>query len=63
MVEKLEKSLVNSGVGVMLITDLSKAFDCLRHNLIIAKLTAYGFDQLSLFSFLVASQTEHRRLK
>ena len=55
MVEKLKKSLDNRGVGGILLTDLSKAFDCLRYNLLIAKLAAYGFDQTSLcliFSYL-----------
>ena len=55
MVEKLKKSLDNSRVGGILLTNLSKAFDCLRHNLLIAKLAAYGFAQTSLcliFSYL-----------
>ena len=55
MLEKLQKSLDNSDVGEMLLTDLSKTFGCLRHDLSIAKLTPYGFDQLSLcfiFSYL-----------
>ena len=44
MVEKFKKSLENSGVGGMLLTDLSKAFGCLRHDLLIAKPVAYDFD-------------------
>ena len=43
MIEKWNKIVDNRGVFGALLTDLSKAFDCIRHNLIIAKLEAHGF--------------------
>ena len=48
LVEKWKRSIDNKKSSGVLLTDLSKAFDCLSHDLLIAKLNAYGFDYKSL---------------
>ena len=48
MLEKWKKALDKKQVAGALLTDLSKAFDCLNHELLIAMLEAYGFSQSSL---------------
>ena len=48
MLEKWRESIDNGGCFGALLTDLSKAFDCLLHYLLIAKLHAYGFDMNAL---------------
>ena len=52
LIEEWRKNLdSNNFVGTVLM-DLSKAFDCIPHDLIIAKLAAYGFDKNDMLHLL-----------
>ena len=48
LIEKWKQSLDNKGYAGGILMDLSKAFDTINHQLLIAKLHAYGFDKSAL---------------
>ena len=48
LMDKLNRGLDKKKKIGILMMDLSKAFDCISHDLLIAKLNAYGFDKRSL---------------
>ena len=48
MTEKIKQTRDNNNAFAAFLADLSKTFDCINHELLIAKLNAYGFHSLSL---------------
>ena len=60
MIEKWRQSLDLGEQAAVILTDLSKAFDCIGHELLIAKLNAYGFKNSSL-TFIYSYLSERKR--
>ena len=63
MIEKWRKCLDTSGMVGTILMDLSKAYDCLPHDLLIAKMEAYGFDFNSLCLMHSYLDGRHQRVK
>ena len=61
MIDKLKKAVDNHKVFGAVLTDLSKAFDGICHDLLIAKLNAYGLSLRALK--LITFKTENKELK
>ena len=59
MIEKWKKSIDSKDSFGALLTDLSRAFDCIPHELMIAKLNAYGSDLKALI--LVSNYVRNRK--
>ena len=64
MLEKWKRSVDGDKVFGALLTDLSKAFDCLDHELLIAKLNAYGFSlpALRLINDYLSNRRQRTRI-
>ena len=60
MVEKWRKTVDRSTETGPVLTDLSKAFDCINHNLLIAKHNAYGFEKQSI-NFIYSYLTKYKQ--
>ena len=64
MIEKWKKHLYkNGGIAGTILMDLSKAFDTLNHELLSAKLEAYGFDNNALAILLSYLRDRWHRTK
>ena len=63
MIKKWRRYLDKSKKAGVLLTDLSKAFDCLDHDHLIAKLHAYGFDEIALKLIHSYLTDRHQRVR
>ncbi len=63
LIEDLKKNLDNKKSAGTVLMDLSKAFDCLPHKLLLAKLKTYGFSDNSVKFMLSYLKERIQRVK
>ena len=63
MLEKWKNTLDKGGFVCTIFMDLSKAFDTMNHDLLIAKLGAYGFQKLSFMKSYLTKKRQLIRVK
>jgi len=63
LMKKWQNCLDKSGCVGTILMDLSKAYDCIPHDLLIAKLAAYGLDKTSLLLILDYLNDRKQRVK
>ena len=64
MIESMYKALDKGEIAAALLTDLSKAFDCILHDMLIVKMHAYGFnlDSLRLISSYLSNRKQRTKI-
>ena len=61
IIEKWRQFLYSGGQAAAVLTDFLKAFVCIDHELLIAKLNIYGFDDLCLvFTYSYLSEKKQK---
>ena len=63
MIKKVKQARDNNNVFAAVLTGLSKGFDCIDHELLIAKLNAYVFDSPSLKFISAYLISRNKKLK
>ena len=63
LLRRWQSSLDKSKIVVTVLMDLSKAYDCIPHDMIIAKLSAYGVDNFSLSFIYIYLLDRKQRVK
>ena len=63
LIESWKKSLDKTFLVGTVLMDLSKAFDCIPHDLLIAKLHAYGFSHKTVASIYLYLKRRKQKVK